>query len=142
MTGVTYKTAWFLTHRIRQAMVEAQGSRRLTGTVELDATYIGGKPRFRHKGKHGWDHKSKVPVLGAVERGGEIRLRVERSGESMGTYGRLMSKHVDPATARLYTDSAASFQGLSDKDTTHEHVNHAANEWVRGDVHTNTVESV
>jgi transposase-like protein len=142
MTGTTYKTAWFLTHRIRQAMVEAQGFRRLTGTVEMDATYVGGKRRFRHHGKRGWDRKGKVPVLGAVERGGEIRLRVERNGESMGTYGQLMAKHVDPATARLYTDSATSFQGLTDKDTTHEQVNHSAEEWVRGDVHTNTVESV
>jgi transposase-like protein len=144
MAGVSYKTAWFLTHRIRQAMVEAQGFRRLSGTVEIDATYIGGKPRFPRKGKRGWVRSTKTPVLGAVERGGDIRLRVERTGESSGTYGRLISKHVDPATAHLYTDSGSSFEamGLSDKDTTHEQVNHSANEWVRGDVHTNTVESV
>jgi transposase-like protein len=142
MTGTTYKTAWYLTHRIRQAMVEAQGSRRLTGTVEMDATFIGGKPRFPRKGKHGWVRSTKTPVLGAVERGGEIRLRVEKRGENMGTYGQLLAKHIDPATAHLYTDSGTSFQGLTDADTTHEQVNHSANEWVRGDVHTNTVESV
>jgi transposase-like protein len=142
MTGTTYKTAWFLTHRIRQAMVEAQGFRRLTGTVEMDATYIGGRPRHPRKGKRGWIRATKTPVIGAVERGGEIRLRVEKRGENMGTYGQLMAKHIDPATAHLYTDQSSAFGNLSDSDTRHETVNHHADEWVRGDVHTNTVESV
>jgi hypothetical protein len=142
MAGVSYKTAWFLTHRIRQAMVETQGFRRLSGTVEIDATYIGGKPRFPRKGKRGGVRSTKTPVLGAVERGGEIRLRVERTGENMGTVRNLIDRVVDDKTAHLYTDAASLYTDLSDENTKHESVNHKADEWVRGDVHTNTVESV
>ena len=143
MTGVTYKTAWFLTHRIRQAMGEAVGGPMLTGSVEVDETYIGGKPRFSKKGKRGWDHRrdSKTTVLGAVERGGNIRLKVERRGTNMGTLRQFIAKNVDDKAPHLYTDGHPGYAGIGDADTTHETVNHRAYEWVRGDVHTNTIES-
>ncbi len=143
MTGVTYKTAWFLTHRIRQAMSEAAEAKPLTGSVEVDETYIGGKPRYSKRGKRGWDHRrdSKTTVLGAVERGGNIRLRVERRGTNMGTLRQFIRDHVDDKTPHLYTDSSPSYGSLTDENTTHEQVNHRAYEWVRGDVHTNSIES-
>src|SRR5205807_10376558 len=70
--GVSYKTAWYLCHRIRSAMVEASGG-PLEGVVEIDETYIGGKASGRGR-RGGYAHKKMV--MGALERDGEIRLRV------------------------------------------------------------------
>lgn len=144
MIGTTYKTAWHLSHRIREAMVAASDGQPLVGTVEVDESYVGGKPRARKigSGRHGWDHKRKTMVIGAVERGGRIRLRVERRGANMGTLQQFVAKNVDDAAVNIYTDEAAAYGNLTDANTTHQRVNHSAYEWVRGDVHTNSVEGV
>jgi transposase-like protein len=146
MTGTTYKTAWFLTHRIREAMSQVAATTPLRGAVEVDETYIGGKPRYRRLGKRGWDHQRnpKTMVLGAVERSGAIRLRVEHRGANMGTLGQFIRQNVAHDSPAIYTDEAPAYKGigLADKNTKHETVNHRAEEWVRGDVHTNSVESV
>lgn len=141
--GVTYKTAWFLTHRIREAMSAATNSTPLTGTVEVDETYIGGRPRHPRKGKRGWDrvNNPKTMVLGAVERGGDIRLAVETRGANMGTLRQFIAKNVDVDAPAIYTDEHPGYTGTADGNTKHETVNHRAEEWVRGDVHTNTIES-
>jgi transposase-like protein len=141
MTGVTYKTAWFLTHRIRQAMSEATGSRLLKGTVEMDETYMGGKPRYRQHGKRGWDRSTKTMVLGAVERGGEILLSVDKRAANMGTLRQSARKNIAGEAANIYSDQHPGYVGIGDADTKHESVNHRAEEWVRGDVHTRTIES-
>src|SRR6266511_4190638 len=78
MLGVTYKTAWFMAHRIRMAMTEPPFQTRLEGTVEVDETYIGGKARNKKKRWQGVQHKTgrgtdKAPVVSLVERGGKVR---------------------------------------------------------------------
>ena len=143
MTGMTYKTAWFLTHRIREAMSRAGNQTPLTGTVEVDETYIGGRPRHpRHgRGRGPITRKSKTTVFGAIARGGEIRLAVERRDVNMGTARQFIAKNVDGAAGAIYTDSHPAYVGIGDADTTHASVSHRIEEWVRGDVHTNTIES-
>jgi transposase-like protein len=72
---VSYKSALFLMHRIRYAMAVPETQEKLHGTVETDETYVGGKPRYRAKGKRGRGTK-KTPVLAMVERKGDVRARV------------------------------------------------------------------
>ncbi|HSR08969.1 MAG TPA: IS1595 family transposase [Bryobacteraceae bacterium] len=135
---VSYQTAWYLCHRIRKAMEEVNAS-QLKGIVEIDETYVGGKQR--HVGSGNLDNKTMV--LGAVERGGAIRLRVEhRKKASRKVLHAFIKEATHPQTERLMTDENPAYLGIADEDTTHETVNHRAEEWVRGDVHTNTVEGV
>lgn len=142
MLGVSYKTAWFLCHRIRAAMKD-EGAELLTGIVEADETYVGGKAGGfadrKESAKHRYDNKA--VVLGAVQRGGKVRLRVApdvRSETIKGFLGDVVSEEAEA----IYTDSHRSYRGVGDEDTRHEYVDHSADEWVRGQVHTNTVESV
>src|SRR6266508_1215686 len=144
MLGVSYKTAWYLCHRIRSAMRDESGE-MLRGIVEADETFIGGKMR----GKQGMSrsqisrarYDNKTVVLGAVERGGRVRFRVAPDTTSESVKGFLNDVVHDEAEA-IYTDSHRSYRGIADDNTTHEWVDHSRNEWVRGQIHTNTVESV
>jgi transposase-like protein len=135
--GVSYKTAWYLCHRIRAAMKELNAA-PLSGTVEVDETYIGGKRR-KHEGD--WrDNKSMV--LGIIQRGGPVRLRVEKRPT-----GRLLRKFVREHTSNdpknVYTDDWPAYNALkADHTIKHDSVNHSDEEWVRGQVHTNTIEGV
>jgi transposase-like protein len=141
MLSVSYKTAWYLNHRIRAAMRD-ESAPLLRGIVEADETYVGGKlkgfknPHEAAKGRR----KNKTVVLGAIERGGELRLRVAPDADAETIQAFLKDVVADDAIA-IYTDSHRSYRGVADKNTRHEYVNHAADEWVRGDVHTNTVEN-
>jgi transposase-like protein len=138
MLSISYKTAWYLCHRIRKAMEESN-PKPLTGTIELDETYIGGKRRYVGRGSL----EGKTMVLGAIERGGEVRLRVEkRKKASKKVLHAFVKETTDPEAERLMTDEAPGYLGIADEDTSHETVNHRAEEWVRGDVHTNSVEGV
>lgn len=148
MLGVSYKTAWYLCHRIRSTMVEAQGA-LLAGIVEADETFIGGTLKAPKKdgerrwtgGQEGFDWRAnKSTVLGAVERGGKLRLRKARSNRKGQITAFLNAVVADEATA-IYTDEVKSYKKVGDNDTVHDSVNHNLDEWVRGDVHTNTVES-
>ena len=132
--GVSYKTAWYLCHRIRSAMAKAN---ILSGIVEVDETYVGGKVRGKGQGYK----KNKTIVAGAVQRGGDVVLQV------VGDNGRqtlhdFIRQNTDPRVRRIMTDEHHSYRGIADHDTTHETVNHRDEEWARGDVHTNTVEGV
>lgn len=146
--GVTYKTAWFVTHRIRGAMGQVHRE-QLTGVIEVDETFHGGKRRFPGRKGHtgpapGYNPLAdKTIVVGAVERGGQVRLRVvpDRKARTLGEF--IVAEVADGATA-VYTDEFAAYRAarIADENTVHETVNHSADEWVRGDVHTNTVEGV
>jgi transposase-like protein len=142
MLGVSYKTAWYLCHRIRSAMHDESGE-MLRGIVEADETFVGGKVRGhrsqRDSAKHRYDNKT--VVLGAVERGGRVRLRVAPDASSASVKGFLKDVVHDDAEA-IYTDSNRAYRGIADDNTKHEYVDHSRDEWVRGQVHTNTVESV
>jgi transposase-like protein len=140
--GVSYKTAWYLCHRIRSAMNE-DGAALLTGIVEADETYVGGKLSGFANRKESADHRrdNKTVVLGAVERGGQVRLRVAPDAKSR-TVKKFLADVVSDEAEAIYTDSHRSYRGIADHNTRHEYVDHSRDEWVRGQVHTNTVESV
>jgi transposase-like protein len=136
---VTYKTAWYLAHRIRSAM-EEDSPVPLRGIVEVDETFVGGKRTDRGQGP--WANK--VMILGAVECGGELRLRAEGRGVTPNRenlHGFVENVIHDKAEA-IHTDSLRAYKGIGDADTRHEVVNHGTEEWVRAHVHTNTVEGV
>ena len=137
MLGVSYKTAWYLCHRIRKAMVEVNPA-PLGGkgvTVEMDETYAGGHKRHVGSGYLG----NKTMILGALERGeiSQIRLR----GDKKVLHG-FVAETTKPDTSKVYTDDNPGYIGIADADTEHESVNHHTEEWVRGDVHTNGIEGV
>ncbi len=134
--GVSYKTAWYLTHRIRAAMAQV-AKPKLSGTVEIDETFHGGKVRGKGRGYRG----NKVVVAGAVQRGGSARLQVITDTGRKTLHG-FINDNTLPDTERLMTDDWAAYRGIADHDTPHETVNHSAEEWVRGDVHAQTIESV
>ena len=133
---IAYKTAWYLCHRIRAALKDAD-TELLTGTVEADETYIG--DRIKGKGR-GFRSENKTMVLGAIERGGNIWLVAEGRRCTKQVLHQFIEKHTDPETERIFTDEWKGYQGIEDEDTKHETVTHSADEWVRGDVHTNTIE--
>src|SRR6185503_8537909 len=140
MTGLSYKSALFLMHRIRFAMADKPGTARpLTGTVEADETYFGGKPRRRNYGKTG-TRKEKACIVAMVERGGEIRPKhVEPEGVNWTVY-----KNVSPE-ARLVTDESSLYIGIGKTyQGGHHTVKHKAYEYARvtadAVIHTNTVE--
>ncbi len=141
---VAYKTAWYLCHRIRAALKNADTT-PLDNTVEVDETYIGGKAKNMSNAKRKAIRESgeqfpKTMVLGAIERNGSIRLTVEKRADRK-TLHKFIRQHTAPDTEAIYTDDWDAYKGIEDHDTRHETVNHSANEYVRGDVHTNTVES-
>ena len=138
MLDTSYKTAWYLAHRIRAAMGD-DDQPLLRGIVEVDETFVGG--RRLGVGRGNYRDADNPPVVGAVERGGEVRLRVVRD-RSRGTLQGFIRDHVADDTEAIYTDEWMGYAGLADEDTRHETVNHSAKEYVRVDVHTNTVEGV
>lgn len=135
--GVTLKTAWFMSHRIREAMRD--GSLAPMGgagkTIEVDETYIGRDPR-RKKGMGGGRHKNKVLAL--VDRGGKARSMVVDE-VNMATILPILRDNIDKET-RVFTDSARYYDNLGLMFAEHDSVNHNKEEYVRGEVHTNTIE--
>jgi transposase-like protein len=142
--GVTQKSAWFMTHRIRLAM-ENGSFDKLTGEIEADETYIGGKARNMHKADRERRIKSrgmrgKTPIVGTLERGGQVRAKVVPT--SVGVDHRSAQRHIREhveAGASLYTDNARYYSGL-DADYAHATVDHAE-QYVNGRVHTNGIEN-
>jgi transposase-like protein len=140
---VSYKTAWYLCHRVRSAM-DVADPQLLTGTVGVDETYVGGKARSGSKiakGAGRGSHRGKTMVLGAMERGGAVRFHVERRDASAIVLKAFIGDTV-AADSAIYTDQHPGYKRLGDDGFKHEAVDHSAEEWVRADVHTNTVESV
>ena len=134
--NTAYKTAWYLAHRIRAAMEEVYPM-PLKGIVEIDETFIGGKTRGKGRGYKG----NKAVVVGAVQREGKIALKViqARDRESLHAF---IGEVTADETEAYFTDEWAPYQGIADANTRHETVNHSIEEWVQGDVHTNTVEGI
>ncbi len=145
MLGVTYKSAWFMAHRIREGMAPLKRSSGPLGgagkIVEADTTYIGGKEANKHLSKR--DSKKiggmgKQIVHTLVERKGKARSHhvADISGKTLGLILRTqVSRKSD-----LMTDTAGGYMGVGKEFARHEMVDHGAEEYVRGDAHTNTVE--
>ena len=136
--GVTYKTAWYLCHRIREAMGnDPFTGLTLFGIVEVDETFVGGKVKGKGHGYKG----NKVIVAGAIQRNGHVRLERIPDRTKATLHDFIHRTVLDEAEA-IYTDDFKSYLGIEDDDTRHETVNHSAEELVRGDVHINGVEGV
>lgn len=137
-TGISYKSALFMMHRIRFAMEpDLENQPKLSGTVEADETYVGGKPRYKGRSRRGRG-TSKQAVAVLVERGGRARAYVVPNVTAK-TLKTAIFDLVDPS-ARMMTDEFQSYIGLDKYFPSHEFVNHKAKEYVRGDVYTNTAE--
>ena len=134
--GGAYKTAWYLTHRVRAAMRDAYPY-PLKGLVEVDETFVGGKIKGRGRGYKG----NKAVVVGVVQRKGKIVLQVA-TGRDRETLHNFIKTHVSDDTEAIFTDEWPPYRGIADEDTRHETVNHSIEEWVRGDAHTNSIENV
>ena len=134
--GVAYRTAWYLCHRIREAMGnDPLHGPTLVGVIEVDETMVGGKRR-------GDDWRvNKYWIAGAIERGSCVRL--ERIPDvKRATLHDFIRRTVADEAEAIYTDDLRSYIGIGDADSRHETVNHSAEEWVTGQVHTNTIEGV
>lgn len=134
--GVTYKTAWYLCHRIRAAFKEVD-AQLLKGIVEVDETFVGGKVEGMGRGYK----DNKTVVVGAFERDGTIKLQVV-TGRDRETLQGFIRQNTAGETEAIYTDELTSYIGVADEDTEHQTVNHSAKEYVRGDVHVNSLENV
>ena len=139
--GITQKSAWHLLHRIRLVMQGADGG-KLGGTVEVDETFIGGKARNMHLAKRkkaitGRGATGKTVVMGMLERGGKVKTHVIAERDKKTLHGKI-SDHVEPGT-HVMTDELIAYWGL-EGNYTHSVINHAE-EYVRGTVHTNTMEN-
>lgn len=148
-TGLTYKSALFLMHRIRFAMAD-QPKGQLRGIVEVDETYVGGKPRYRQPDDFGREGRSKMgpapdfldrktPVMALVERHGRVKALVPDHVTGINLKSAIR-EYVDPS-ATIHTDERQGYRGIGREfQGGHHTVNHSAHEYVRGDVTTNTAE--
>ncbi|HEX5010280.1 MAG TPA: IS1595 family transposase [Planctomycetota bacterium] len=138
-TGIAYRHALFLLNRIRFGMADTANPAPLTGTVECDETYVGGKPRVKGKGmREKWS--SKVPVVGMVERGGKARMRVVARVTAK-TLRAELEAHVAPS-AHLMTDEHPAYGKIGARFFAHDVVKHSAREYARGEAGINRAESL
>jgi transposase-like protein len=136
----SYQTAHYMCHRIRAALIDPDFC-KLLGIVEVDETYIGGKNKNRHWDKkiHGTGSAGKEIVIGAVERQGSVVARVLREA-NMSTMGHFVRDVVADRVSLIATDEHSGYLGLGPK-LPHDSVRHGQGEYVRGLVHTQTIDS-
>jgi transposase-like protein len=132
--GVCYRTAWRMNHQIRQLMTSCEPF-LLHGTIEADETYIGGK----RPGKRGRGAAGKTPVAGLIERDGKVDATVVPDCKAVSLVPNIVAK-VEPGST-IYTDELGSYNKLTAIGFNHDTVRHNAGEFVRGEVHTNGMES-
>ena len=147
--GVTYKTAWRMANLIRNKLMVEDGDEPLSGEVEVDETFIGGKPRAADRARARREAKfpgqramlaqrPKSTVFGAVERGGEVRAVVVPDSGAV-TLGGNVQRFVLPA-ARLISDDWKGYHKVGRDYAQHDRIDHSAGVYVSGDVHTNTID--
>lgn len=149
----SYRTAWFMAHRIRESMKPADTTTKLGGPgkiVEADETYYGkvapenmrttktNSEPYKRRSKRGKGPSNKRAVVALVERGGKSRV-FHVGNADKATVSRIVRENV-AAESRLHTDESKLYTGADQMFATHETVKHSANEYVRGDVHTNSAE--
>jgi transposase-like protein len=144
MIGVSYKSTWFMTHRLREAMRDGKFPGPLGGEgkiVEADETWIGGKEANKHVGKRNKKNiggAGKEPAFALVERGGKVR-----SFHVPHVNGKTLRPILVAQVSRkstLMTDEGGQYFHVGKEFARHEKINHSADEYVRGDAHTNTIE--
>ncbi|HLV94378.1 MAG TPA: IS1595 family transposase [Candidatus Acidoferrales bacterium] len=137
--GISYKTAWYLCHRIRHAMMQADRP-MLSGKVEMDETFVGGKNIGRgHENKN----ENKEVVIGIRQRGGELRFFHAEDVKS-GTLRKFIQENISQDVDVLFTDDYLPYRGAAAvlrKDGRHKTIRHKLHIYVNGDIHTNTIES-
>ncbi len=148
--GVAHQTAWFMLHRLREAMTREPLASLLSGEVQADETYVGGKPKNMSRAKRrerleaqrdGTAPNDKTPVLALVDTAtGEVRAKVI-TDVTAPTLSKALAGHVDRARTTLYTDGLKSYQSIASEFAGHEYVAHDRGEYVRGPITTNSVES-
>jgi transposase-like protein len=150
----SYKTAWYMCHRVRAAMADGTFLGQLAGTVEVDETYVGGDPKNRHGGTlPGWKRPkrnqkpnvmgtrtSKVPVIGAIARKGNVVCRVLDKVTAQ-TMHEFVQDVVSTKVSLVATDDHHGYRALTALGYPHESVRHARGEFVRGNVHTAHLDS-
>jgi len=134
----SYRTAWYMVHRIRKAMADSGSP--LTGKVEMDETYIGGKQRGSQR-KAGFGDSNKQIVVGMRQRGGDVRF-FHAPNAKAATLARYIQENISPDVEVIMTDDYRPYLKAVG-NAKHETVNHSAKEYVRfgTDIHTNTIES-
>lgn len=138
--GISYKTAWYLCHRIRAAMKEANPA-RLDGIVEIDETYVGGKDHGPGTRGRGGD---KEIVIGFRQRGGELRF-FHAADVKSGTLAKYIKENISDSVDVIMTDDSIIYPhamisaGIHGRK--HKTINHSSKVYVRGDVYTNSIES-
>ncbi len=139
--GITQKTAWFMQQRIREAFAQKRGGRLFGGPVEVDEAYFGGRKHnmsnTKRKLARGRGPTDKAAVVGVKDRtSNEVAAEVVKRTDAATLHG-FVAKHVD-TSATVFTDDASTYRSLPNR---HYSVRHSASEYVRGEVHTNGVES-
>jgi transposase-like protein len=139
--GVCQKTAWFMEHRIREAVKQGKG--QLFGTVEVDECYIGGRESNKHyskrrKGVAGRNVLLKTPIIGLIQRGGELRANVVKDC-TMRTIESQVVGNIKLGS-QVHTDDFISYNRVG-RFFPHKVISHGIGEYVNGDIHTNTIES-
>jgi len=131
--GVTYKCAWRMGHQIRKHMDFVDGNPPLSGKVEADECFIGGYKEGSYGGR------GKTILFGMLDRDGDIVTKVvpDRKSKSLVP---LIEKHITEGSS-VYTDFHSAYEVIKTKGYNHQRVNHSQKEYVRGDIHTNTIES-
>ena len=148
--GVTYKTAWRMFTLIRNELMDQDDDITLSGLIEMDETFVGGKPRAKDRAAfvrtgnarsaaRKWADKKKVPVFGMVERGGKVSAHVVPSIQGPTLDAHVQERVLDASI--IYTDEAPSYIGITAKHGyEHKRIHHAEKVYVSGDIHTNTIE--
>lgn len=145
--GINRKTGWYLQMRIRKAMQEDQDNDLFKGIVEIDETYLGGAMRNHSKKKRderresgsqptGMEHKQ--PVIGLLERGGRIKLKVIEKANGLNI--KPVIAEAVGADAHVVTDGFGAYKGLDKLHKAHHVLNKEKEEYVKGEYHTNTLE--
>jgi hypothetical protein len=145
-TEASYRTAWYMCHRIRAAM-QSDEFKRLAGVVEVDETFVGGKAKNRRYprkpkrlGPGGRPlRRDKGIVIGAISRKGNVTAKVVQN-LGADAIGHFVREAVSDRVSLFATDQATIYDAILPTDVPHESVNHQAGEYVRGRVHTSTID--